>query len=88
LLECEKFSKYNDMSWELTYKPNKVYRLVSENKMENLKWFNTINEMFTRIEDNNYCNHDDNLSNLDEDETISNVSNYDKGNDFFSLNKF
>ena len=25
------------MSWELTYKPNKVYRLVSENQMENLK---------------------------------------------------
>jgi len=85
LLECEKFSKYNDQSWEITYKPNKVYRLVSENQMENIKWFNTINDLFTRTEDNNnnnnYCDHDDNLSNLDEDETISHVtSNYDKGN--------
>jgi hypothetical protein len=66
------------MSWEIEIKKNKAYRFVCENQTDNLRWYNTINSIINKT-DEYYCDHDQNLSHLDEDETFSHVSSYDKG---------
>lgn len=66
------------MSWEITLNKNKSFHFISENLNDNVKWFNTLDAIFYK-NNLNFCNHDLNVSNIDEDDTISHVSSTNRG---------
>ena len=46
-MECQKISKFRDHSWEIISKRGKSYRFLSDDPVVNLKWFNTLINVFS-----------------------------------------
>jgi hypothetical protein len=46
LKDCQKMSRYQDNSWEVTYKTGKSYRFLGD-KTNSTKWFNKLYSIFS-----------------------------------------
>lgn len=46
LKDCEKMSRYQDNSWEITYRAGKSFRFLGD-KSNSTKWFNTLYAIFS-----------------------------------------